>query len=122
MRRSGAEPHLGDAGGHRQAQRAAYRRATARPSARYAEKGLPHAIREFARSRICGLDTYCSLEGQIAAVADDIAYNNHDIDDGFRAGYIAVKELEEVPMAGRAIAARPRALRRYSRLQRWSMR
>ena len=38
-------------------------------------------------------------------MADDIAYNNHDIDDGFRAGYITVRELEEIPMAGRAIAA-----------------
>ena len=38
-------------------------------------------------------------------MADDIAYNNHDIDDGFRAGYIAIEELEAVPMAGRAIAA-----------------
>ena len=80
-------------------------RADGRPLGRYAEKGLPHAIREFAKLQDLGLDTYCSLEGQIAAVSDDIAYNNHDIDDGFRAGYIAVKELEAVPMAGRAIAA-----------------
>ena len=101
---SRAQPHLGDAGGHRQAQRAAYRRGWP-PARRYAEKGLPHAIREFAKVQDLGLDTYCSLEGQIAAVSDDIAYNNHDIDDGFRAGYIAVKELEAVPMAGRAIAA-----------------
>ena len=79
--------------------------ADGRPLGRYAEKGLPHAIREFAKVQDLGLDTYCSLEGQIAAVSDDIAYNNHDIDDGFRAGYIAVKELEAVPMAGRAIAA-----------------
>ncbi len=79
--------------------------AAGRAVGRYAEKGLPHAIREFARLEDLGLDSFCSLEGQIAAVADDIAYNNHDIDDGFRAGYIAVKELEEVPMAGRAIAA-----------------
>jgi dGTPase len=52
-----------------------------------------------------GLGTYCSIEGQIAALADDIAYNNHDIDDGFRAGYIAVNELEAVPMASRMLAA-----------------
>ena len=53
------------------------------------------------------LGTYCSLEGQIASVADDIAYNNHDIDDGFRAGYIAMG-TQEVPMAGRARAVRAR--------------
>jgi dGTPase len=79
--------------------------AAGRPVGRYAEKGLPHAIREFAKVQDLGLGTYCSLEGQIAAVADDIAYNNHDIDDGFRAGYITIEELEQVPVAGRAIAA-----------------
>ena len=40
-----------------------------------------------------------SLEGQIAALADDIAYNSHDVEDGYRAGYIAVKDLEEVSIA-----------------------
>jgi dGTPase len=74
------------------------------PTKRYAEKGLPLAIRAYMQVQDLRLDTYASLEGQIAALADDIAYNNHDIDDGFRAGYIAVKELEEVPMAGRTIA------------------
>ncbi len=74
------------------------------PLGRYAEKGLPHAIRGYMAVQDLRLDTYCSLEGQIAALADDIAYNNHDIDDGFRAGYIAVKELAEVPMAGRTLA------------------
>lgn len=75
------------------------------PIGRYEKKGLPHAIREFMQIQDLGLSTFCSLEGQIAAVSDDIAYNNHDIDDGFRAGYIAVKELEQVPMAGRSIEA-----------------
>jgi dGTPase len=74
------------------------------PLARYAENGLPLAIRAYMQVQDLRLDTYPSLEGQIAALADDIAYNNHDIDDGFRAGYIAVKELEEVPMAGRTLA------------------
>jgi dGTPase len=74
------------------------------PLARYAEKGLPLAIRAYMQVQDLRLDTFASLEGQIAALADDIAYNNHDIDDGFRAGYIAVKDLEEVPMAGRTLA------------------
>ncbi len=74
------------------------------PIARYAEGGLPVAIRAYMQIQDLRLGTYPSLEGQIAALADDIAYNNHDIDDGFRAGYIAVKELEEVPMAGRTLA------------------
>jgi dGTPase len=75
------------------------------PVGRYAKKGLPHAIREYMKVQDLGLSTFCSLEGQIAAVADDIAYNNHDIDDGFRAGYITAQELAQVPMAGPALAA-----------------
>jgi len=74
------------------------------PLERYAEDGLPLAIRAYMQVQDLRLDTFASLEGQIAAIADDIAYNNHDIDDGFRAGYIAVKELEEVPMAARTLA------------------
>jgi dGTPase len=77
--------------------------AAGRPVGRYAKKGLPHAIRAYMPVQDLRLDTYCSLEGQIAALADDIAYNNHDIDDGFRAGYITVKELAEVPLAGRML-------------------
>ena len=74
------------------------------PLDRHAEKGCRLAIRAYMQVQDLRLDTFASLEGQIAALADDIAYNNHDIDDGFRAGYIAVKELEEVPMAGRTLA------------------
>jgi dGTPase len=76
-----------------------------RPIARYAKTGLPFAIRASMQAQDLRLDTQAPLEGQIAALADDIAYNNHDIDDGFRAGYIAVAELEDVPMAGRTLAA-----------------
>ena len=75
------------------------------PLAHYAEIGLPLAIRAYMQVQDLRLDTFASLEGQVAAIADDIAYNNHDVDDGFRAGYIAVKELEDVPMAGRILAA-----------------
>jgi dGTPase len=78
--------------------------ANGKPAGRYAKKGLPHAIQAYRQVQDLGLNTYCSLEGQIAALADDIAYNNHDIDDGFRAGYIAVEELEAVPMASRMLA------------------
>jgi dGTPase len=78
--------------------------ANGKPAGRYAKKGLPHAIQAYVQVQDLGLNTHCSLEGQIAALADDIAYNNHDIDDGFRAGYIAVEELEAVPMANRMLA------------------
>ena len=51
-----------------------------------------------------------SLEAQVAAIADDIAYDNHDIDDGLRAGLIDFDELVALPMVGRGWAA---VLRRY---------
>lgn len=38
------------------------------------------------------------LEAQIANVADAIAYNNHDVDDGFRAGLLSLKQLREQPL------------------------
>jgi dGTPase len=42
-----------------------------------------------------------SLEAQLANFADEIAYNNHDVDDGIRAGLISVEELAEVPLFAR---------------------
>ncbi len=42
------------------------------------------------------LDQWASLEAQIAAVADDIAYDNHDIDDGIRAGLLSIDKLCEL--------------------------
>jgi dGTPase len=47
------------------------------------------------------LDSYPSLEAQVAAIADDIAYDNHDIDDGLRAGLIDAEALLEVPLVKR---------------------
>jgi dGTPase len=43
------------------------------------------------------LNTYASLEAQAAALADDIAYCNHDIDDGIRAGFITLEDLDFIP-------------------------
>ena len=55
------------------------------------------------------LDTYASLEAQVAAVADDIAYDAHDIDDGVRAGLLSVEQLCELPeLAERWAAIRAR--------------
>ncbi len=51
------------------------------------------------------LDTQASLEAQAAAIADDIAYNNHDLDDGLRAGLLVLEELTSVPLVGRFVTA-----------------
>jgi dGTPase len=42
-----------------------------------------------------------SIEGQIINYADEIAYNNHDIDDGLKSGYITLDMLERIPLWGR---------------------
>jgi dGTPase len=47
------------------------------------------------------LASWPSLEAQVAAISDDIAYDNHDIDDGFRAGLLELDELIEVPIVAR---------------------
>jgi dGTPase len=76
------------------------------------------------------LDRWPSLEAQVAALADDIAYDNHDIDDGLRAGVLTLEALLEVPLVRRhwaAVAARhpglsiERALRALVRDQIGSM-
>ncbi len=73
------------------------------------DRVVPPTIAEYDRRHPLGLDTYAGPEAQAAAVADDIAYNNHDIDDGLRAGLFAVADLAEVPLVGpifRSVAAR----------------
>ncbi len=49
------------------------------------------------------LSTFASAEAQVAAVADDIAYNNHDVDDGLQAGVFAIEDLADVPLIGPAL-------------------
>jgi dGTPase len=56
-----------------------------------ARAGLPHSLH---------LDRYAPAEAQAAAVADDIAYSSHDLDDGLRAGLIGLDRLAAVPLAG----------------------
>jgi len=65
---------------------------------------LPRAIAEYADVQDLELNTYAGPEAQIAAMADDIAYNNHDIDDGLRAGLFRVEDLSDVPLVGEIFA------------------
>lgn len=55
------------------------------------------ALEEANAAMPLDLDSWPSLEAQIAAVADDIAYDNHDIDDGIRAGLLSIDQLLELP-------------------------
>ena len=61
---------------------------------------LPAAFRDYEALQSLGLDTFAGPEAQVAALADDIAYNNHDIQDGLRAGLFSVSDLMDVPLAG----------------------
>jgi len=57
----------------------------------------PHiSIKNFNKIYDLDLNTFPGLEAQIASLSDDIAYNNHDIDDGFRAGFINLDDLKNI--------------------------
>lgn len=75
-----------------------------RAGARSLAHGVPLSIAEFDREWSLELDGFAGAEAQVAALADDIAYNNHDIDDGLRAGLFAVEDLKVVPLAGPVFA------------------
>jgi dGTPase len=62
-----------------------------------ASNGIPWALAAYNAQHDLQLTTYASLEAQVAALADDIAYDNHDIDDGLRSGLLAFDTLLEVP-------------------------
>jgi dGTPase len=67
-----------------------------RPVPRYAARGLPVAVTEYAAAHDLGLDSFAGAEAQAASLADDIAYNAHDIDDGLRAGLFDFAQVAEV--------------------------
>jgi dGTPase len=68
------------------------------PTERYRETGVPQGIADFVRGYDLELSTFASLEAQVAALADDIAYNAHDIDDGLRANLFSLADLKAVPL------------------------
>jgi dGTPase len=64
----------------------------------------PRAMAEYAKTHDLELHNYASAEAQLASLADDIAYNNHDIDDGLRSGLFTVSEICAVPLVSKAFA------------------
>ena len=87
----------------------------------------PHhyALAEYQARHDLELASHAGPEAQVAALSDDVAYNNHDLDDGLRAGFFTVEEIEELPIAGPAFAAvdrefsgLPDARRRHEGLRR----
>jgi dGTPase len=70
-----------------------------RPVARYAA-GLPEAILAYSRVQDLELWSHASAEAQAAAIADDIAYDAHDIDDGLRADLFTLDDIASVGIVG----------------------
>jgi len=69
-----------------------------------ASHAVPEPMLAYCAEQDLELATFASVEAQVAALADDIAYNNHDMDDGYRAGCFTFAELASLPIAGRVLA------------------
>lgn len=66
---------------------------------------VPQPIRDYVARHDLELARFAGIEAQCAAIADDIAYNAHDIDDGLRSGLLTLDMLEDVTLPGRILAA-----------------
>lgn len=71
---------------------------------RYGDHGIPSAISDYMATYDLELWSFASLEAQVAAIADDIAYDAHDIDDGLRADLFTVDDLKVMPLTAGMIA------------------
>ena len=66
---------------------------------------LHYALADYNRQHDLELSGFASAEAQVAALADDIAYNNHDLHDGLRAELFSTDELADLPLLSRCFAA-----------------
>jgi len=73
------------------------------PLGGYRTHGVPETILDYSRRHDLQLWSFASAEAQIAAFADDIAYDAHDIDDGLRAELFGLDDITAVPLAGEII-------------------
>lgn len=67
-------------------------------------KNIPRALAEYNLQHDLKLNTYPSMEAQLASIADDIAYNSHDIEDGIKAGLFGLENLKEIPIISSIIS------------------
>jgi dGTPase len=75
-----------------------------KPLGRYRAHGIPEAIADYDRRQDLQLWSFTSVEAQVAAFADDIAYDAHDIDDGLRAALFGLDDIASVALPGAIIA------------------
>ncbi|NDC55631.1 MAG: dNTP triphosphohydrolase, partial [Alphaproteobacteria bacterium] len=80
-----------------------------------AQNGVCHTIAVFHQQYDLELSRWTSLEAQLAAIADDIAYNTHDVDDGVRSGLVSLEEIATWPLFQKAVE---NVQREYSGLDR----
>jgi len=75
-----------------------------KPVGRYRAHGIPETIRDYNRLQDLQLWSFPSVEAQVAAFADDIAYDAHDIDDGLRAALFGLDDIAAIALPGEIIA------------------
>jgi dGTPase len=74
--------------------------ADGKPTGKYRENGVPQVIADYNAAQDLALWSHAGAEAQVAAIADDIAYDAHDLDDGLRADLFAISDLAGLPVIG----------------------